>query len=165
MPQPQQQQEQQQEEPRTSLLSQALKTGTAESHTAAENVHFVNNFIQGKIDRELYMELVTGLYHTYVTLESLLDEYAPKYFPSLHFPTELSRRVTLEEDMEYWHGLNWKNKVECNTPSPAVQDYINRMVEVGKLDPLLLLSHAYTRYLGDLSGGKVLSRIARRAFP
>ena len=160
LPQPQQQQQQ---EPRTSLLSQALKTGTAESHTAAENVHFVNNFIQGKIDRELYMELVTGLYHTYVTLESLLDEYAPKYFPSLHFPIELSRKETLEEDMEYWHGLNWKNKVECNTPSPAVQDYIDRMVEVGKLDPLLLLSHAYTRYLGDLSGGKVLSRIARRA--
>jgi len=161
-PPPSQQQEQQ-EEPRTSLLSQALKTGTAESHTAAENLHFVNNFIQGKIDRELYIELVTGLYHTYVTLESLLDEYAPKYFPSLYFPTELSRRVTLEEDMEYWHGLNWKNKVECNTPTPAVQDYIDRMVEVGKLDPLLLLSHAYTRYLGDLSGGKVLSRIARRA--
>ena len=159
-PQPQQQQG---EEPRTSLLSQALKTGTAESHTAAENVHFVNNFIQGKIDRELYIELVTGLYHTYVTLETLLDEYAPKYFPSLHFPKELSRRVTLEEDMEYWHGLNWKSKVECTTPTPAVQDYINRMVEVGKLDPLLLLSHAYTRYLGDLSGGKVLSRIARRA--
>ena len=156
-------QQQKEEEPRTSLLSQALKTGTAESHTAAENVHFVNNFIQGKIDRELYMELVTGLYHTYVTLESLLDEYAPTYFPSIHFPKELSRRVTLEEDMEYWHGLNWKNKVECNTPSPAVQDYINRMKEVGKLDPLLLLSHAYTRYLGDLSGGKVLSRIARRA--
>jgi len=161
-PQPQQQQEEG-EEPRTSLLSQALKTGTAESHTAAENVQFVNNFIQGKIDRELYIELVTGLYHTYVTLETLLDEYAPKYFPSLYFPKELSRRVTLEEDMEYWHGLNWRKKVECNTPSPAVQDYIDRMVEVGKIDPLLLLSHAYTRYLGDLSGGKVLSRIARRA--
>mmetsp|Transcript_15563 Transcript_15563/g.25258 ORF Transcript_15563/g.25258 Transcript_15563/m.25258 type:complete len:524 (-) Transcript_15563:52-1623(-) len=154
--------EQQKEVKRTSF-SQALKTGTAESHTAAENVHFVNNFIKGIIDRELYMDLLTGLYHTYITLEALLEEHAPTHFPTLHFPKELSRTEALKEDMEYWHGLNWENKLECRTPSPAVQDYMDRMEEVGRIDPLLLLSHAYTRYLGDLSGGKVLSRIARRA--
>jgi heme oxygenase len=146
-----------------STLSQALKSGTAESHTAAENVHFVKNFIKGIIDRELYMELVTGLYHTYLTLEKLLEIHGPKYFPSLHFPKELSRTEALREDMEFWHGMNWESKPECRTPSPAVKDYIDRMEEVGRIDPLLLLSHAYTRYLGDLSGGKVLSRIARRA--
>ena len=154
---------QQPRRPSGSLLSQALKTGTAESHTAAENVHFVNNFIQGIIDRQLYMELITGLYHTYVTLESLLEQYAPTYFPTLHFPKELSRTQALKEDMEYWHGLNWETQLDCTKPSPAVQDYMDRMEEVGRIDPLLLLSHAYTRYLGDLSGGKVLSRIARRA--
>ena len=154
---------QQPRRPSGSLLSQALKTGTAESHTAAENVHFVNNFIQGIIDRQLYMELITGLYHTYVTLESLLEQYAPTYFPTLHFPKELSRTQALKEDMEYWHGLNWETQLDCTKPSLAVQDYMDRMEEVGRIDPLLLLSHAYTRYLGDLSGGKVLSRIARRA--
>ena len=146
-----------------STLSQALKSGTAESHTAAENVHFVKNFIKGIIDRELYMELVTGLYHTYLTLEKLLDLHGPNYFPSLHFPKELSRTDALKEDMEFWHGINWESKPQCRVPSPAVKDYIDRMEEVGRIDPLLLLSHAYTRYLGDLSGGKVLSRIARRA--
>lgn len=146
-----------------STLSQALKSGTAESHTAAENVHFVKNFIKGIIDRELYMELVTGLYHTYLTLEKLLEIHAAKYFTSLHFPKELNRTEALREDIEFWHGINWESKPECRTPSPAVKDYIDRMEEVGRIDPLLLLSHAYTRYLGDLSGGKVLSRIARRA--
>jgi len=34
---------------------------------------------------------------------------------------------------------------------------------VAQSNPLLLLSHAYTRYLGDLSGGRVLARVARRA--
>ncbi|KAL9189836.1 hypothetical protein ACHAXT_009511 [Thalassiosira profunda] len=145
------------------LLSQALKTGTAESHTAAENVHFVNNFIKGDIDRDLYAEMVSGLYHTYVALEKLLDAHAPKEFPTLHFPEELGRTATLEEDMEFWHGLGWETKPECKTPSPAVKDYVDRMEEIGKIDPLLLLSHAYTRYLGDLSGGKVLSPVARRA--
>ena len=30
-------------------------------------------------------------------------------------------------------------------------------------EPVLLLAHSYTRYLGDLSGGKVLARVAKRA--
>lgn len=151
------------DKPARSSLSEALKSGTAESHTAAENVHFVKNFIRGIIDRELYVELVTGLYHTYVTLEKLLDIHGPTHFPTLYFPKELSRTEALREDMEFWHGNDWEKKPECRTPTPAVQDYLDRMEEVGRIDPLLLLSHAYTRYLGDLSGGKVLSRIARRA--
>lgn len=148
---------------RKSFLSDALKNGTAESHEAAENVHFVKNFIHGKIDRELYQELVAGLYHTYVCLESLLNSLGPKHFPTLHFAKELSRTDALREDMEYWHGTGWETDPKCRNPSPAVKDYIDRMEEVSRMDPLLLLSHAYTRYLGDLSGGKVLSRIARRA--
>jgi len=148
-------------------LSEALKTGTQESHTAAENVHFVHNFLQGKIDRHLYTnDFLSGLYHTYVALEGLLDLHAPRYFGTVHFPKELSRVDTLREDMEYWHGLDWERKVECGGvlgPSPAVEDYIRRMTEMGSRDPMMLLSHAYTRYLGDLSGGKVMARIARRA--
>ena len=148
---------------RRSSLSDALKNGTAESHEAAENVHFVKMFIHGKIDRDLYQEMVSGLYHTYVCLESLLDSLGPKHFPTLHFAKELSRTEALKEDMEYWHGTGWETDPKCRNPSPAVKDYIDRMEEVSRMDPLLLLSHAYTRYLGDLSGGKVLSRIARRA--
>jgi len=145
------------------ILSQALKIGTQESHTAAENVHFVRNFIEGKIKRHLYMDLVTGLYHIYVSLETLLEKHAPSHFPDLHFPRELCRTEALREDMEYWHGPGWELRPECRTPSPAVWDYVERMRKVGRLEPLLLLSHAYTRYLGDLSGGKVMARIARRA--
>ncbi|KAL7529329.1 hypothetical protein ACHAWF_002936 [Thalassiosira exigua] len=148
---------------RSSALSHALKVGTQESHSAAENVHFVKNFINGIIDRDLYAELVAGLHHTYVVLEALLDEHAPLHFPTLHFPKELGRTAALEEDMEFWHGANWRADPRCKDPSPAVKDYVDRMTSVADHDPLLLLAHAYTRYLGDLSGGKVLSRVARRA--
>ena len=109
--------------PEQSSLSHALKTGTAESHTSAENVHFVKNFIKGIIDRELYMELVSGLYHTYVTLEKLLNQHGPTHFPSLHFPKELSRTEALKEDMEFWHGIGWASKPECRVPSPTVREY------------------------------------------
>lgn len=141
---------------RTSL-SQALKKGTAIAHEAAESVHFVKNFIRGKIDRDLYSLLVAQLFHVYTKLEASLDEHAPKHFSKCHYPKELYRTQALQEDVEFWHTTS--------TPpvSEATQDYVDRLDYLSKEKPLLLLSHAYTRYLGDLSGGKVLARVARRA--
>merc|ERR1712232_745226 len=99
-------------------------------------------------------------YFIYFTLEELLDEHAPFFFPTLHKPHQLRRTETLERDAEYFYGSNWKEKIK---PLPATVDYIHRLHNVAQNDPLLLLSHAYTRYLGDLSGGRVLQRVARKA--
>lgn len=138
-------------------LSEALKTGTAASHQAAEGVHFVHQFIKGNIDRQLFAELTLSLYHVYTQLEESLNQHAPQYFASCHFPRELSRKEALEEDVDFWHG-SLPNRI-----SPATQDYVDRIQYLAKTDPLLLLAHAYTRYLGDLSGGKILARVARKA--
>lgn len=141
-------------------LAEALKTGTAVSHQAAEDVHFVRNFIKGQIDRQLYQEMVLGLYHVYVALEDALEKHAPTVFPSCHFPEELARRESLEDDCEFWHNTR---SPPARTISAATQDYIERIEYLTHHDPLLLLAHSYTRYLGDLSGGKILARVARRA--
>lgn len=148
----------------THSLSESLKTGTASSHQAAENVHFVQNFIQGKIDRNLYATMVGMLYHVYVTLEDCLDQHAPHYFPSCHFPQELARTLSLTHDIDFWWGTTTTTTTARPPPiSPATRDYRDRLRHVAQHDPLLLLAHAYTRYLGDLSGGKVLARVAKRA--
>lgn len=149
-----------QPQPKRMLLSTALKKGTKSSHRAAENVHFVKNFIKGKIQRELYATLIANLYFIYYALEELLDKHAPSTFPTLHKPHQLRRTETLERDAQYFYGTDWKSKIK---PLPATADYINRLHSVAQNDPLLLLSHAYTRYLGDLSGGRVLQRVARKA--
>mmetsp|Transcript_15763 Transcript_15763/g.23201 ORF Transcript_15763/g.23201 Transcript_15763/m.23201 type:complete len:465 (+) Transcript_15763:90-1484(+) len=142
------------------LLSEAFKQGTAEAHEAAENVHFVKNFIAGDIDRDLYADLVLSLYHVYRTMEELLNEYALRHFGACHFPLRLSRTKALEEDVDFWHGCDQPSTKEM---TPATRDYVNRLKDIASKQPLLLLAHAYTRYLGDLSGGKILARVARRA--
>jgi len=142
--------------PSTSL-SDALKSGTALAHEAAESVHFVKNFIRGKINRDLYGLLVAQLFHVYTKLEQALDVHAPSHFGNCHYPKELHRTEALQEDVDFWHTTS-------NPPiSPATQDYLDRIDHLARTKPLLLLAHAYTRYLGDLSGGKVLARVARRA--
>lgn len=51
---------------------------------------------------------------------------------------------------------NWVyNKTPQHSPSYIFQ--------IGKEKPALLVAHAYTRYLGDLSGGQVLGKIAQKA--
>jgi heme oxygenase len=142
-------------------LSMALKSGTAVSHLAAESVHFVSEFIRGNIDRNLYSHLVLDLYHIYSTLESELQVHAPQVFPNVYFPQELNRTESLWDDVEFFHG--WKVRTEIPKPTKAAQEYQDRIRFIAREEPLLLLSHAYTRYFGDLSGGRILARVARKA--
>ena len=41
-------------------------------------------------------------------------------------------------------------------------DYV-LILQIGKENPALLVAHAYTRYLGDLSGGQVLGKITQKS--
>ena len=139
-------------------LSDALKTGTADAHKEAESVHFVKNFIRGKIDRSLYALFVAQMFHVYRRLETELDKHAPQNFSDCHFPKELNRSEALRDDIDFWQDSSDEPPI-----SLATQDYLDRITKVAKERPLLLLAHAYTRYLGDLSGGKILARVAKRA--
>jgi len=146
-------------------LSKHLKAGTKKSHRAAENVQFVRSFIKGKIDQKIYKRMVISLWHTYTALEEELRRHKnhPTY-SKLHFPRELERVAALEEDLAYYYGPSWRTLPEITAPpSPCTQDYIDRIKYVGDHDPDVLVAHAYTRYLGDLSGGQTLMRVAKKA--
>ncbi len=47
--------------------------------------------------------------------------------------------------------------------SAGTKPYVDRIHEVGEKDPVLLVAHSYTRYMGDLSGGQILKKVAQRA--
>ena len=52
---------------------------------------------------------------------------------------------------------------DVQTPSEACNTYCYRINEVANDNPYLLIAHHYTRYIGDLSGGKILRGIAENA--
>ncbi len=62
--------------------------------------------------------------------------------------------------MKFYYGEDWQSHL---TPSQAAQNYINRIRELSNTDPVLLLGHAYTRYMGDLSGGQMLQKLVQSA--
>uniref|UniRef100_A0A8C4V1W3 heme oxygenase (biliverdin-producing) n=1 Tax=Falco tinnunculus TaxID=100819 RepID=A0A8C4V1W3_FALTI len=148
-------------EPLPTDLSELLKEGTKESHDRAENTQFVKDFLKGRIKKELFKLATVALYFTYSALEEEMDRNKDNpVFAPLYFPLELHRREALVKDLKYFYGEDWKEKIQC---SEATQHYVDRIHHVGQHEPELLVAHAYTRYMGDLSGGQVLKKVAQRA--
>nr|YP_010336418.1 heme oxygenase [Goniotrichopsis reniformis]UNJ14824.1 heme oxygenase [Goniotrichopsis reniformis] len=144
----------------TQNLATQLREGTTKSHSMAENVMFVKSFLSGVIDRSSYRKLVANLYFVYCAIEEEmnLNKDHPCISP-IHF-IELNRKETLAKDLEYFYGATWKKDIQAST---ATKVYVDRIHNIGKNQPELLVSHAYTRYLGDLSGGQILKKIAKNA--
>ena len=141
-------------------FSKEIKEGTKKSHSAAENTAFVKSFLRGVISKESYRTLVSDLYFVYSALEEDFKIFKnDPVLGALYLP-ELERVTALETDLRYYYGPIWRSIVE---PSEACQRYVNRIHEVAKTEPELLIGHHYTRYLGDLSGGQILKGIAEKA--
>nr|QCI04029.1 Heme oxygenase [Antithamnionella ternifolia] len=141
-------------------LAQQLREGTTKSHSMAENVSFVKSFLGGVVDKQSYRKLVANLFFVYVAIEEEIEKNKNhKSIKSLYFPV-LNRELSLIEDLEYYYGSNWRNQI---LPSSATQIYVDRIHEIGNNQPELLIAHAYTRYMGDLSGGQILKKIAQNA--
>jgi heme oxygenase len=141
-------------------LAAQLREGTKKSHTMAENVGFIKCFLKGTVEKTSYRKLAGNLYFVYTAMEEEMERHKDHPILSkLYFP-ELNRKSALEQDLFYYYGANWREEVQ---PSEAGQAYVARIREISDSDPVLLISHLYTRYLGDLSGGQVLKGIAQTA--
>ncbi len=135
-----------------------LKEGTKESHSAAENTKFVASFLRGVVDYEEYRKLLTNFYYVYDTMEQRIRETEDPMVQAIRSES-LERKEGIERDLEYYYGAEWKEK---QIPSDACNKYCHRINEIAEESPYLLVAHHYTRYIGDLSGGKILKEITAR---
>lgn len=141
-------------------LAKQLKEGTKRSHSAAENTKFVSSFLKGVLSEDNYKQLVSDFYFVYRAMEEEVGKLDDdRVVGPINFK-ELNRVNALERDLRYYYGPIWRSHI---TPTESCQQYVNRIREVAKNDPYLLVGHHYTRYLGDLSGGQILKGIAEKA--
>ena len=143
-------------------LAGQLREGTKKSHTMAENTGFVACFLKGVVEKTSYRKLISDLYFVYKAMEEEIDRLVQEDHPVIkHIGfKELFRRQTLEKDLEFYYGNNWLDQI---TISESAQSYVNRIRLVANESPELLVGHHYTRYIGDLSGGQILKKIAKKA--
>ena len=143
-------------------LAERLKSETRTLHTAAERSVFMGELLRGRLERAAYGALLRNLHAVYAVLEPALERHAghpavaPIYLPPLW------RTPALEHDLAALHGLRWAEELALQ---PAAAAYVDRLREIDRSQPDLLLAHAYVRYLGDLSGGQMLRQIVAKSFP
>ncbi|HIK55056.1 MAG TPA: heme oxygenase (biliverdin-producing) [Synechococcales cyanobacterium M55_K2018_004] len=143
-----------------SNLASKLREGTKKAHTMAENTGFIACFLKGTVEPTSYRKLVANLYFVYSAMEEEMHNlHEHPVLGQMYFP-ELNRKASLEKDLTYYFGKQWKEQV---APSEAAQAYVARIHAVGQQDPELMIAHLYTRYMGDLSGGQILKKIAQNA--
>jgi heme oxygenase len=141
-------------------LASNLREGTKQSHTMAENTAFMKCFLKGIVEKEPFRKLTANLYLVYSALEGELLRYRDHPVISLVYFPELNRKANIEKDLAFYYGEDWRHQIVALEAGKA---YVARIHELANTEPTLLISHAYVRYMGDLSGGQSLKKIVRSA--
>ncbi len=144
-----------------SNLATKLRTGIQQAHTAAEHTGFMTRFVKGAVDKNSFRKFLGNLYYVYSQLEAELEHHKHHPLVSAFYFPELNRKANLEKDLAFYYGNRWREQV---FPTSTACAYISRIREVSITEPVLLLAHAYTRYMGDLSGGQGLQKIVQSVF-
>ena len=139
-------------------LATKLREGTKKAHTMAENMGFIKCFLKGTVEKNSYRKLAGNLYFVYSAMEEEMERHRNHpIMGKMYFP-ELNRKSSLEKDLTYYYGANWPEEVSL---TPQGKAYVQQIREVSDTEPELLIAHLYTRYMGDLSGGQILKKIAQ----
>lgn len=141
-------------------LSELLRERTRAHHARAERAGIMPALLQGRFDRRLYCTLLRNLHPIYCELEDGLAANAGHPWLATLPIADLARRGPLEQDLLHLHGAGWPQSLPL---MPAARRYERRLTELASQDPRRLAAHAYLRYLGDLSGGRLLARAIERA--
>jgi heme oxygenase len=142
-------------------LSALLREGTAEAHRQAERAPFLGALLRGALSREAYARYLASLHPVYVALEGALEAHRAHPHLAPFARAELYRTEALAADLAHLAGPDWRTGVAV---ARAGEAYAEHVAGLAAREPLLLVAHAYTRYLGDLSGGQLLRKPVARAY-
>ena len=137
-------------------LSLQLRQSTAAAHTDAEGSDFIKKLFSGTCTEQEYYLYLWSLQAMYTVLENELEKNKTDTVTALVYFPELFRKESLITDLKEW--ANFKTDRPA-TLQNAINLYTSHLQKLGKNNPELLVTHAYVRYMGDLSGGQILSKI------
>lgn len=139
-------------------LSKKLYEETQSLHAQTENMDFIVALRNQKLTQAQYIRYLADLKTVYESLERGMRANVDNPVIHIMYDEKLNRTLALEQDLKSFGASDTK-------PSQAAIDYANHLLQLSKHSPVLLLAHAYVRYLGDLSGGRMLKKLVEQIFP
>lgn len=133
----------------------ALYLRTKFLHREAERTGIIADLLRGHASRNGYILLLRNLLPAYQALEHGLERHRDSPMLGALAGFELARAPAIEADLAALWGAQWSDDVPLLA---AAGHYAGRVAKAAAGDGAKLLAHAYTRYLGDLSGGQILRR-------
>jgi heme oxygenase len=133
----------------------ALYLGTKTLHTEAERSGIISDMLRGGVSRAGYILLQRNLMAAYQALEAGLESHRDTPALAALASYRLDRASAMQADLNAMCDGDFSA-----VPMLAAGDaYVKRIENAAKGDGELLIAHAYTRYLGDLSGGQILKKL------
>lgn len=137
-------------------LSDLLRERTRSLHATAERSGVVSDILQRKADRMEYALLLRNLVPAYERLEAELSARHVEPVFGVFARRAVRRADRIRSDLCNIAGSEWERSLPLLASGAA---YASAIAKAAAGDGLRLVSHAYVRYFGDLSGGQVLKKL------
>lgn len=137
-------------------LSTALYIATKTLHMEAETTGIIRHLLRGQASRDGYVLMMRNLLPAYRALEQGLADHrdAPLLAELAQF--DFDRAGAIDADLVALAGTGYAAELPLLAEAEA---YAARISEAAHGDGARLIAYAYTRYLGDLSGGQILRKL------
>ncbi len=140
-----------------------IKAATDENHRAAEESKFIVDLMSGQSSTLNYYRYMAALAPIYARMEATFQERSAEGIFQYFDHRALDRFNKIESDLEFLAQeldlpKDWREKNQFN----SINTYLARIRP--ETTDARLLAHHYIRYLGDLSGGRIIGRILQKHY-
>ena len=140
-------------------LAAALRTATRTEHEQAEGMPFVGELMAGRLPVAAYTDLLAQHHAIYAALEAAEPFVRADAAGATMVFDGLARSAAITSDLGSLLGPSWPDRFRV---LPATRRYVERLHGTAGTWVGGYVAHAYTRYLGDLSGGLAIRSVLRR---
>ena len=142
-------------------LALRMRNRVAGLHRRAERTGIVAALLKGNMTQSGYSLYLRNLLPAYQAMERALLRHRDRAAIAPFAQPALYRAEAIQADLDAIAPPGWLAALPL---VPAAERYAARIAWARDARADLLLAHAYTRYLGDLSGGQIMRTRLQRLF-